>query len=98
MEGVLLKINSYYVHSFSFLRTFNCVESTFVRKCKKKTLFLLHFAHLFVPLTPLKVLTFGKTQNTFGISLTYSYLCPNLNQTGNEKDLYHAVLLAVAVG
>ncbi len=33
------------------------------------------FAHLFVPLTMLKVLPFEKTQIKFVFLLTYSYLC-----------------------
>ena len=37
-------------------------------------------ANYFVPLTSSKVLTFEKTQNSFGFLLTFSYLCSSLQQ------------------
>ena len=48
---------------------------------KKKHVFLLQSAHLFVPLASSKVLSLKnekKSKHSFCISLTYSYLCNQL--------------------
>ena len=40
-------------------------KGTFIRKRKEKTVFLLLFAHLIVPLTSSKILPLDKTKNNF---------------------------------
>ena len=62
---------------FSLIRTFDYVESTFVRENSNKIWFS---AHLFVLLASPKVLSFEnekKNKFSFCILLTYSYLCSN---------------------
>ncbi len=52
-----------------------CIIGKEFMKMKRKINFILNLSTLSVSLTMSKILTFEKTQNSFGFLLTYPYLC-----------------------
>lgn len=53
------------------------MELSFNNTKRKKIYFSLRYAYLSVPLSLMKVLSFGKNQIKFVFSLIYPYLCRN---------------------